>query len=598
MGSKLHALAKIDAELFVTLRSTRNSQLTVMTTISSSSSGFDRRSSATDIRTSLRSSRTHAPASPHTPQQSRQMYSPYTGSPSPGSSFRHEEDSVIIEIGTRWLRAGFEGNSTPVCVVGFGPEEGRRVGDYRGWIRSPNQDSQKGKIAPTSIQNWLKSHELWRKDIRGLDVGLFEDKLERAIRELYNKYLLTDTGSSRLVLVLPSIVPHVLLSSLLSTIFHRWRYPAITLLPSSAMAAVAAGVRSALVVDIGWEETTVTALYEYREIQSKRSTRAMKLLMQQVGRFLTQVVRQEEGLTTTEDDTIDVSVDLCEEIMTRLAWCRTRTTTRQRPESEGAEDSHQTSALDDGDDSPNAAPGLSELVSLPLPVGNTMTYIDVPFLKFSELVEQALFAGGTTGRDWDDEDTPLDMLVYNSLRSLCPDVRGTCMSRIVFIGGGSNIPGLRQRIIEDVDTVIEKHQWSLTRGKVFEKGESRERGVNEKAGSDRPSNDVGTKASEQTPDTSFIDERFQRNSKDSTPHVHGVLRQVDSLGSWAGASLASSLKVKGLVEVEREKFLQHGFAGASRDHNISTSMDRRSGYGPSMARSGGDRSSWTLGEWA
>ncbi|WEW54994.1 hypothetical protein PRK78_000421 [Emydomyces testavorans] len=572
----------------------------------SSSSGLDRRSSAAgvSIRTKERSSRAHAPESPRTPVQSRQMYPPYTSSSSPGSSFRHEEDSVIIEIGSRWLRAGFEGTNMPMCVVGFGPEEGRRVGDYRGWIRSGNQEVRKAKIKPTTAEKWPKNYELWSRDIRGLDIGLFEDKLERAIRELYNKYLLTDAGSSRLVLVLPSIVPHVLLSSLLSTIFHRWRYPSITLLPSSAMAAVAAGVRSALVVDIGWEETTITALYEYREIQSKRSTRAMKVLILHMGKFLTQLIRQQENLSSVGDDTITVSFELCEEILTRLAWCRTGGNAQHPPVSEEAEDPNRTTpGLNDGDDSLNPESGQPSAVSLPLPVGNVMTHVDVPFAKFSELVDQAIFAVGAEEHDWDDEDTPLDMLLYSTLLSLSPDVRGTCMSRITFIGGGSNIPGIRQRIIEDANTLIQKRQWRPSRGRVLEKQtrQLKELSVNEQRS--KPNLDESTKnaplnASEQTPDTSFIDERFQRNNKDAKPHVHGTLRQVDSLGPWAGASLVANLKVKGLVEVDREKFLQHGLAGASRDYNVSTVMDRRSGYGPSMARSGGDRSSWTLGEWA
>ncbi|EEP82426.1 predicted protein [Uncinocarpus reesii 1704] len=574
-----------------------------MTTISSPSSGLDKRPAAADIRTNLRSSRSQAPASPHTPQQSRQTYSLYTGSSSPGSSFRHEEDAVILEIGSRWLRGGFEGSSTPTCVVGFGPEEARRVGDYRGWMRNPNQAVQKGKITPVNAENWLEKYELWRKDIRGLDIGLFEDRLERAVRELYNKYLLTDAGSSRLVLVLPSIVPHALLSSLLSTIFHRWKYPSITLLPSPAMAAVGAGVRSALVIDIGWEETTVTALYEYREIQSKRSTRAMKLLMQRFGKFLTQIVRHEEHSTTDNDDTITVSVDLCEDILARFAWCRTGTESQRQSESQVTEASDRASLLDDDDNGVSRVEsGQPSLVSLPLPVGDEMSSIDVSFLKLSEPVEQALFAGPADQRDWDDDDTPLDILVYNTLLALSPDVRGTCMSRITFTGGGSNIPGIRRRIIEDVDSLVKTRQWRPARGKVLDKGlKNNKPNMDEqhlKTVAGESTADIPLRISDKIPDSSFIDERFQQTGKDSEAHIQGVSRQVDSLGSWAGASLVTSLKIKGLVEVDREKFLQHGLSGASREYNMNTVMDRRSAYGPGMARSGGDRSSWTLGEWA
>lgn len=327
----------------------------------------------------------------------------------------------------------------------------------------------------------------------------------------------------------------------------------------------------------------------------------MKYLMQHMGKFLTNIIRQEEDASTADENTISVSFELCEEILTRLAWCKTRGTAQQPPVPDEAEDSDRTSILDDGDDETSPQSGLSSTISLLLPVGNAMAHTDIPFTKFSELVDQALFAGGTEQRDWDDEDTPLDMLVYNTLLSLSPDVRGTCMSRITFLGGGANIPGLRQRILEDVEALIDNRQWRLAQGKVLEKKRQqlRELSVNEQRAKVGPSDaTTNGKASEQATDTSFIDERFQRNNKDSKPHVQGVLRQVDSLGSWAGASLIASLKVRGLVEVDREKFLQHGLLGASRDYNISAVLDRRSGYGPSMTRSGGDRSSWTLGEWA
>ena len=88
-------------------------------------------------------------------------------------------------------------------------------------------------------------------DLEHFHIGLMDDKFEQAVQEAYNKFLLTDAGSARLFLVLPSVLPHPILSSLLTTFFNPWNYPSITLLPAPAVAAVAAGLRSALIVDIG-----------------------------------------------------------------------------------------------------------------------------------------------------------------------------------------------------------------------------------------------------------------------------------------------------------------------------------------------------------
>jgi len=117
------------------------------------------------------------PNSPHTPQR---IISSAFGSP---SSLRAEEDCVIIEIGARYLRAGFAGEAVPKSVLSFGPEEQRRAGDFRRW----EVDYEKSRRGHTQQKSWGESHELWRPDLRGLDLGLVGDKIDRAMREAYTK---------------------------------------------------------------------------------------------------------------------------------------------------------------------------------------------------------------------------------------------------------------------------------------------------------------------------------------------------------------------------------------------------------------------------
>ncbi|KAF9893138.1 hypothetical protein FE257_012549 [Aspergillus nanangensis] len=521
---------------------------------------------------------------PSTPQnQLRSQHSSFPSTSSAGSSFRGEEDTIIFELGSRWLRAGLEGDSTPMCVVGTGPEDSRRVGDYRGWLRG---DATSGKSYPQSAtpEEWTDSYELWKMDLRDVDLGLVEDKLERMVREAYNKYLLTDAGTSRLVLVLPSVMPHPLLSAVLSTLFTRWRFPSITLLPSPGMVVAAAGVRSALVVDIGWAETVVTGIYEYREVSTRRSTRAMKLLLQETGRSLSRLSNSSD-----ESGQISVDLDFCEEVVSRFAWCNS-----------------------DPSDPANASL-LHRTVSIPSPSRPGSNYLDVPFSTFSEPVEKVLLAKGTTECDLDDEEKPLPTLVYRTLLDLPPDARGTCMSRVIFVGGGSKIPGIRRRVLKDVERLVERYGWSPVRGKSIENAceelekihishtptsitsdkEEPEEPEEPVDGSSRSSSREDNEDDGQEVDP--VEQKLRRSKeKEEKPHAHGVLREVESLGAWAGASLVTSLKIRSMVEIEREKYLQNGLAGASRDPESHGHVpDRRSGL-----RAGGDRSSWTLAGWA
>jgi hypothetical protein len=118
-----------------------------------------------------------APGSPHTPVRS---ISSTFGSP---SSLRADEECVVIEIGSRYLRAGLAGDATPKAVVDFGPEEQRRAGDYRQWEVGYEKTWRKRQKSGGYGDNY----ELWRPDLRGLELGLVGDKIDRAIREVFTK---------------------------------------------------------------------------------------------------------------------------------------------------------------------------------------------------------------------------------------------------------------------------------------------------------------------------------------------------------------------------------------------------------------------------
>ncbi|KZZ95603.1 Actin-like protein [Ascosphaera apis ARSEF 7405] len=658
-----------------------------MATTSSSSTAY--RPSST--RPSTRSHHSSHPSTQHIPFTAGSATGTGTGTSSGGtggsSSYRHEEDAVIIELGARYLRAGFEGESSPMCVLRFSPEDGRRVGDYRGWIQ-PRSGSLKKNKPIKDINEWCKGYELWSADMRNFDIGLFEDRLERAIREVYNKYLLTDAGNSKIVLVLPSIISHQILSAVLSTIFNRWKHPSITLLPSATMAAVSAGLRTALIVDIGWEESVVTGVYEYREVKSRRSIRATKLLMHRFAIFLSRLEEgqaavpsedkiPEETTQTDENNTaITIDFDTCEEVMNKLSWCRRKRARNYRARSI----SHRTSLSNEEDREPFRPDPFP--VTIPLPSGATPV---IPFGDIADIVEETLFVDGVDPRDLDDEEMPLDYLVYTTLLDMSPDVRGMMMARIVFTGGGSEIVGVRQRTMDGVERLVERYGWSAVRGMVIDRmkaeGPKKRRDttrrkssvqqqqqppvpidqmLSDAAQSQSPaveqegevkdtetspsSNAVTTPPLTAQPSSAFsptplsplqtpsipahaqtippnpIDTKLARQQAQSNPPpppIIGTLRHLTTLGPWCGASLTTSLNVKGVVEIERERFLKEGVSGWSgiarretaehgghhgHGHGHEDGKEKRkSGLAGKKDRDsvgGRDRGSWTLGGWA
>ncbi|KAL8920793.1 MAG: hypothetical protein Q9172_004333 [Xanthocarpia lactea] len=522
------------------------------------------------------------PSSPHTPQ--RTFSSAFS---SPSLSYRAEEEVLVFELGARHLSVGIAGESNPRCRLEFSSENSRRVGDYHCYYPEYQNRPRKRR----RDYKWGEDHELWSLDLRGVDLGLVEDKLEREVREAYNKYLLLDSKIKRLVLVLPSVLPHRLLSSILSTIFVNFQTPSITLFSSPALNVVAAGCRGGLVVDIGWDETVVTGIYDFREIQVCRTARAMKLVTKHMAELLKRYADSDATDTDKPESFEDQEQQLpyqlffdsryfefAEEVTSRIAWCPAAQESAQPP-------NHQATALSDNDPSIPHDDHAQDTMSIPSPLPPRKT-LRIPFTKLAEPVEKGLLAQGANIHNLDHEEQSLPQLIYKSLLTLPSDVRSACMARIIITGGGSNIAGLKSRLLNEVKSIIDKRSWNPVQGRVA------------RPATDYPKLDQprGTETMLELQVEDEITEKLEKEkAKRLQADVAGEIRGVETLGAWAGGSLVASLKVKGLVEIERDSFLSTGLAGAMRESEVVAATQRMS----LGARTGlGEKSGWTLGPWA
>ncbi|CAG8977723.1 hypothetical protein HYALB_00012158 [Hymenoscyphus albidus] len=549
-----------------------------------------------------------SPTSPHTPTRGIGISSAF-GSP---SALRAEDDHVVIELGARYFRAGFAGEALPISTIGFGPEAQRRTGDYRKWEAGHDAEWRK-RIRGKS---WGEAHEFWSPDLRDLDMGLVSDKLDRAMRDAFAKNLLIDSRPRKVSLILPSAFPLPLLSTVLDTMFANFQSPTISLMSSPVLCTISAGLRSALLVDIGWAETVVSAIYELREVQSTRSVRATKWLGKEMSRVLSKLIepnapqRVSETSEMVEDEAMSslLSFEECEQVVTRMAWCKPGKTTKHispaiglTPVKEEDELRSSMRSLHIGSVVEKEAQAFIDLTSTSPP-----RKLQVPFATLSEPCESTFFATGISESELDDEETPLHLLIYRSLLKLPIDVRSTCMARIVFVGGGSKLPGLQSRVLEELDHLIEHRGWVNIQGKAVEQLRNNPRFSktrNKQSGRgpmEVPPGDV-TPASLQEQESDPIEDTINRAARKINPSLEeGHLRAIHSLGAWAGGSLLTNLKVPSVSVIEREQWLQHGVLGTSKSGEVSVSVSSRQsmGAGGAFKSVGGERSSWTLGLWA
>ncbi|WPH00227.1 Hypothetical protein R9X50_00305000 [Acrodontium crateriforme] len=486
-----------------------------------------------------------SPRSPRTPLLSRSINAQFG---SPGSFRTEPEDQVVYELGARHLSAGFAGESRPRCILRFDPDNGARVGDYR--VYEPFHQKPIRKVE--NYEAWGQDYELYRSNLKRLDLGLVEDRLERAVRTAHSEHLQLDSKTRKAVLAVPSLLPTPLLDVALKVIFHHFpQPPSITLLTTPILACVGAGLRHALVVDIGWEETVITVVGEYKEIFQRRSVRAGKMLSKAMAKTLEHGMHGE-----SRSDEQFVDFQFAEDVTERVGWCRPRS----KPEEKS-----------------------STQLRIPLPGGFPHETTSVSFENLSDPAEEVFFSSCVTTNDQDDEDLPVHHLAHRVLLAVPLELRAICLSRVVVTGGVSQLPGLKQRLLQELAGLSETRGWDP----VHSYGSAA--AARTKALQQRKSNlnmrpvAPTTPMDEENPQVTFSpakkpiqdsiphSERLQDDVKDPVTLkaereakkgqqevIRGDIRGVETVGAWAAASLVAGLRVKGVHEIERDDFLKHG----------------------------------------
>jgi actin-related protein len=406
-----------------------------------------------------------------------------------------------------------------------------------------------------------------------------------------------------MTLVLDSALPLPLLATVLDTVFERFQTPMVSLLSSPTVAAVAAGVRSALVVNMGWSETVVTSIYEYQEVKTTRSVRAGRSLLDDLYKKLLY------GLVTGESWKEDdgsytervISFEEVEDIMCRLMWCRPtafRNSQRDSAQLETVEEQDETEAAAAAQD--DDSKGTTEV---PLTSTIPPKTICVSFEKLADVCDDTFFNQSTPTAAFDDHELPIHTLVYQHLLQLPIDVRAICMSRIILTGGCSNILGLKQRLLDELTSIVERRQWEPISGKAVEAYRSnpnlkRNGGKATSESGDDQTNPPASTTTMREHEPDPVEAKVRRHNG-KVQQMQGQLRALHTLGPWTGASLVCQMKIASMATIDRDLWLQQGIHGASRPGEIDIKAQQRQsmGAGGLIRGSGGQHTNWTLGAW-
>ncbi|EEY15383.1 conserved hypothetical protein [Verticillium alfalfae VaMs.102] len=367
-----------------------------------------------------------------------------------------------------------------------------------------------------------------------------------------------------------------------------------------------------IVIEIGTRFVRI-GVYEYREIRHTRSTRSGKMLVHEVHELLASArKRPPTRLETSDADGVRRSIrvfgfDECEDIACRMTWCQ-QLDRAAVPENEPGlatveERDEFTSLTQDEVRQHHTVRNMHLGMSSCSPP----EIIELPFQRLSEPCENTFVAPQYTPSSFDDDELPIPLLIYRHLLSLPIDARAVSMSRIIFTGGCSNIPGLRKRLSDELSRLVGLWGWDPVHGDGAQqvkakakhsKSRSRAHAQAAAVGEDGQKDDVWHDAANAVPEHDSVQQLLQRTGN-PLESLQGSVRVLETLGPWAGASMIAHLKAMAVANIDREAWLQQGVAGATRPGEVDVKAQQRQSLGPGLMRgaSVGGSASWTLGAW-
>ncbi|KAH3664372.1 hypothetical protein WICMUC_005757 [Wickerhamomyces mucosus] len=308
---------------------------------------------------------------------------------------------VILQIGSRTIKAGFAGDATPIVHISTNSYD--------------LEDSQIKNITdhalPESVS--LETHIsdeinqlLWSYDLIDWDGNKFENLLERIIHHIHSCELLVDSKRCKVLVVEPIFFPTPLKKAVAKVLLFHLHAKSVTFYPEPIMSVVGSGSNRGIVIDMGWNYTTITPVYDLRMIYnlSRSTTRAGRLIHRDL-------YKKFEDLGVPKSDLFQFT----ERFVVQKCYCR---------------------------DTEDKDRGYNETIDF--------ENIEVPDRFRYESIENVLIRNDLASDDDHENQSPVT-LVVKLLNELNIDLRGALSSKTLLTGGVSEVPGLKSRFYKELE---------------------------------------------------------------------------------------------------------------------------------------------------
>ncbi|TPX42618.1 hypothetical protein SeMB42_g05056 [Synchytrium endobioticum] len=312
---------------------------------------------------------------------------------------RRLEDKVVLDIGSLYIKCGYSGESRPRAIV---PAH-----------LSPYANTLDGSRA---IEDLLP---LWNLEIGYEEVPYIEARIADLLHRIYERNLLVDPRSRKVVVCEGPLLSMPVKRAITTALFDVLRAPSITWLPSGWTALVSCGRQTGLVIDVGYNETTIQAVYDGRPLV--HTIRSIPKAGSALTKRLASLLTQDSEIVV--DDTLLQDMN----VFGLTIWEDMKARTLKVP--------FQSSVL-------STLEGSIDSSTHFIPYTFESTQVMMPEW-ICERAAEVLF-------EEDEDEVSLRSSVAECLLKCSSDIRSEVVRNVLVIGGTSSLSGFRQRLYNEV----------------------------------------------------------------------------------------------------------------------------------------------------
>lgn len=330
-----------------------------------------------------------------------------------------EKHSVILDIGTAYTKIGFARETAPRFIISTEIEDPRTKKVVKLWQYQGKED-------------------------------LFVN-LKEFVHKLYFKYLVVNPKDRKVVIIESVLCPTLFRETLAEVFFTHFEIPSLVYTPSHLMSLYTLGISSALVIDVGYMETSTLPVYAGVPILSACETLPVggQAIHRRIEAELIEKasVKKSRGKWSSLSSILKepLKEELLEDIKVRTCFV----TSRARGLIIQAHEARKQIKGRLSPDPELEVPVPPPDVIYPLDGGKSMI---IPG-SLREWAPEILFESDADGRS-------IPSLIVDSLLKCPLDCRKELAANVIIVGGTAMLPGFKHALLTEVKMLLNDPQYS------------------------------------------------------------------------------------------------------------------------------------------